>query len=290
MTDKGLILTDFDKYLLGEGTHERSYEKLGAHLVDVDGEPGVHFAVWAPNADSIAIIGDFNDWSDTKNRMNSSDSGIWTIFIPGLTEHTVYKLRVFSRSGEWYDKADPYGFGMEQRPKTASVVTDLDRYEWGDAAWIENRASNQEFDRPISIYEAHLGSWKKMPDKEWGVRYLTYREMAEELIPYVVEMGYTHIELLPITEHPLDASWGYQVLGFYSPTSRFGTPQDLMYFIDQCHQNNIGVILDWVPAHFPKDGSGLNYFDGTHLYSHSDPGKVNIRSGAQWSSIMIETK
>jgi 1,4-alpha-glucan branching enzyme len=271
MTDKGLILTDFDKYLLGEGTHERSYEKLGAHLVDVDGEPGVHFAVWAPNADSIAIIGDFNDWSDTKNRMNSSDSGIWTIFIPGLTEHTVYKLRVFSRSGEWYDKADPYGFGMEQRPKTASVVTDLDRYEWGDAAWIENRASNQEFDRPISIYEAHLGSWKKMPDKEWGVRYLTYREMAEELIPYVVEMGYTHIELLPITEHPLDASWGYQVLGFYSPTSRFGTPQDLMYFIDQCHQNNIGVILDWVPAHFPKDGSGLNYFDGTHLYSHSDP-------------------
>jgi 1,4-alpha-glucan branching enzyme len=284
MADKRLILTDFDKYLFGEGTHERSYEKLGAHLIEVEGEAGVHFAVWAPNATSVSVIGDFNDWSESKNRMNSSDSGIWTLFIPGLSEHTVYKFRVFAQSGEWYDKADPYGFGMEQRPKTASVVVDLDRYQWGDSEWVENRTKNQGFDRPISIYEVHLGSWKKKSDEEWGIRYMTYQELADELIPYVVEMGYTHIELMPIAEHPFDGSWGYQVLGFYSPTSRFGTPQELMNFIDQCHQNNIGVILDWVPAHFPKDGSGLNYFDGTHLYSHSDPRQGEHRD---WGTLIF---
>ena len=265
------LLTDFDKYLLGEGTHERTYEKLGAHLLQLNGEKGVHFAVWAPNARQVFVAGDFNGWSDERHPMNSSNSGIWTLYVPGVEEHALYKYHIIAQNGEGFDKADPYGFAMEQRPKTASVVTDLNRYQWGDGEWINQRAKNQAFDQPMSVYEVHLGSWRKVTDEKWGVRYLSYRELADELIPYVVEMGFTHIELMPIAEHPLDASWGYQVLGFYAPTSRFGTPQDLMYFIDQCHQNNIGVILDWVPAHFPKDGSGLNYFDGTHLYSHADP-------------------
>jgi 1,4-alpha-glucan branching enzyme len=267
----GTLLTDFDKYLLGEGTHERTYEKLGAHLVELNGQKGVHFAVWAPNAQRVSVIGDFNGWNSDSHPLNSNDSGIWNLFIPGLEEYTIYKFRVIAQNGDSFDKADPYGFAMEQRPKTGSVVADLERYQWGDSDWVSQRNQHQAFDRPISIYEVHLGSWRKRADEKWGLRYLTYRELADELLPYVVEMGYTHIELLPIAEHPLDASWGYQVLGFYAPTSRFGTPQELMYFVDQCHQNNIGVLLDWVPAHFPKDGSGLNYFDGTHLYSHADP-------------------
>lgn len=266
-----VLLTDFDKYLLGEGTFERAYEKMGAHLASLNGQDGVHFAVWAPNAREVSVIGEFNKWDSTAHVMNPSDSGVWTLFVPDADEYTVYKYRIVTQTGDWFDKADPYGFGMEQRPKTASVVTNLDKYTWGDSDWVENRSKNQAFDKPMAIYEMHLGSWRKKNDPEWGLRYLTYREMAEELIPYVRDLGFTHIEMLPISEHPLDASWGYQVLGFFAPTSRFGTPQDLMYFIDQCHQNNIGVILDWVPAHFPKDGSGLNYFDGTHLYSHADP-------------------
>jgi 1,4-alpha-glucan branching enzyme len=188
-----------------------------------------------------------------------------------LSEYTVYKYRVASRTGESFEKADPYGFAMELRPRTASVVTDIDRYQWNDGEWLARRSEHQGLDRPLSIYEVHLGSWRRAPDEEWGSRYLTYRELADELIPYVVEMGYTHLELLPIAEYPFDASWGYQVMGFYAPTSRFGTPEDLMYFIDKCHQNLLGVILDWVPAHFPKDGAGLNFFDGTHLYAHVDP-------------------
>jgi len=270
-TNAGSFLTDFDLYLIGQGTHERAYEKMGAHLIEMNGEKGVHFAVWAPNARQVYLMGDFNNWHGESHPMHSSDSGIWTLFVPGLAEYAVYKYRVVSQRGESFDKADPYGFAMEQRPKTGSVVADLDRYQWGDSEWVNGRTRHQAFDRPISIYEVHLGSWRKVPDEQWGTRYLSYRELAAELIPYVSELGYTHIELLPITEHPLDASWGYQVLGFYAPTSRFGPPEDLMYFIDQCHQHNIGVILDWVPAHFPKDGSGLNYFDGTHLYSHADP-------------------
>lgn len=265
------LLTDFDKYLMAEGTHENSYEKMGAHLAAVDGEGGVHFAVWAPNAKQVAVVGDFNQWQGNAHPMHPSDSGIWTLFIPGLEEYTVYKYQVVAQNGDTFDKADPYGFAMELRPKTASVVADLERYDWGDADWVNNRTELQAFDKPIAIYEVHLGSWRKETDEEWGTRYLSYQELADELIPYVVEMGFTHIELMPITEHPLDASWGYQVLGFYAPTSRFGTPQELMAFIDRCHQHNIGVILDWVPAHFPKDGSGLNFFDGTHLYSHADP-------------------
>ncbi len=264
-------LTDFDKYLIAEGTHERAYEKMGAHLIELNGIAGVHFSVWAPNARQVYLMGDFNDWHSESHPLNSSDSGVWTLFVPGLSEYTVYKFRIITQNGQSFDKADPYGFAMEQRPKTASVVVNLNRYQWGDQEWVSHRAEKQGLDRPMAIYELHLGSWRKKPDPEWGTRYLTYRELAEELIPYVKEMGFTHIELMPVAEHPLDASWGYQVLGFYAPTSRFGTPEDLMYFVDQCHQNNIGVLFDWVPAHFPKDGSGLNYFDGTHLYSHADP-------------------
>lgn len=265
------ILSDFDHYLMGEGSHERSYEKMGSHLVEIDGIRGVHFAVWAPNARQVYLMGDFNSWNGESHPLSSSSSGIWTLFVPQLGENTVYKYRVVSQSGESFEKADPYGFAMELRPKTASVVTDLDRYQWSDSDWMNRRVEQQNLGRPISIYEVHLSSWRKVPDDKWGSRYLTYRELAEELIPYAVEMGFTHIELLPIAEHPFDASWGYQVLGFYAPTSRFGTPEDLKYFIDQCHQHQLGVILDWVPAHFPKDGAGLNFFDGTHLYAHTDP-------------------
>ena len=264
-------LSDFDKYLIGEGTHERSYEKLGAHLVSFHDTAGVVFAVWAPNASQVSVIGDFNNWDGRLHPMHSSDSGIWTLFIPGLKEYTVYKYLITSQDGERFDKSDPYGFAMEQRPKTGSVAINLDSYKWQDGEWLENREQLQSLDRPISIYEVHLGSWRKMPDEQWGSRYLNYRELADTLIPYVLEMGFTHIELLPIAEYPYDGSWGYQVLGFFAPTSRFGTPHDFMYFVDQCHQNGLGVILDWVPAHFPKDGSGLNYFDGTHLYAHQDP-------------------
>ncbi len=260
-------LSDFDKYLIGEGTHERAYEKLGAHLVFFAGQEGVAFAVWAPNAHQVSVIGEFNGWNGQQHPMHSSDSGIWSLFIPGLQEYTVYKYRIITQQNEQFDKSDPYGFAMELRPATGSVVVNLDNYQWNDADWLQQRAERQSLDSPISIYEVHLSSWKRKEDGTW----LTYLELAEELIPYAVDMGYTHIELLPIAEHPFDASWGYQVLGFFAPTSRFGSTQDFMYFIDQCHQHGIGVILDWVPAHFPKDGAGLNYFDGTHLYAHADP-------------------
>ena len=239
----GTWLTDFDKYLMAEGTHERAYEKMGAHLIELNGVEGVHFAVWAPNARQVSVMGEFNNWHGESHPLDSSDSGVWTLFIPGLPEYAVYKFRIVTQNGQSFDKADPYGFAMEQRPKTASVVVDLDRYQWGDEEWVSHRAEKQDLERPMAIYELHFGSWRKKTDPEWGTRYLTYRELAEELIPYVKEMGFSHIELMPVAEHPLDASWGYQVLGFYAPTSRFGTPEDLMYFVDQCHQNNIGVLI-----------------------------------------------
>ena len=264
-------LSDFDKYLISEGTHERSYEKLGAHLVSFKGQSGIVFAVWAPNARQVSIIGEFNGWNGQLHSMHSSDSGIWTLFIPDLKEYTVYKYLITTQSGEQFDKSDPYGFAMELRPNTGSVVIELNNYTWQDNEWLAERGKRQSLDSPISIYEVHLGSWRKIADEKWGSRYLSYRELADTLIPYVLEMGYTHIEMLPIAEYPFDGSWGYQVLGFFAPTSRFGTPLDFMYFVDQCHQQGLGVILDWVPAHFPKDGSGLNYFDGTHLYAHEDP-------------------
>lgn len=263
--------TDFDKYLIGEGSHERSFEKLGAHLLTVNGVSGVHFAVWAPSARQVYLTGSFNEWAETSHPMQSSDSGIWTIFVPDISEYTVYKYRIETQGGVCFDKADPYGFAMEQRPRTGSIVWDINRYQWQDETWLAQRAERQGLHKPVSIYEVHLGSWRRVADPKWGYRYLSYRELADQLIPYIKEMGFTHIEMLPLAEHPLDASWGYQVLGFYAPTSRYGTPDDFKFFIDQCHQNEIGVILDWVPAHFPKDGAGLNYFDGTHLYSHADP-------------------
>ncbi len=264
-------LSSFDKYLIGEGTHERAYEKLGAHPVTFNNIAGVAFAVWAPNAKQVSVMGDFNGWDHREHPMYSSDSGIWSIFIPNLPEHTVYKYHILTQDLQQFDKSDPYGFAMEERPRTGSVVVNLDNYTWHDADWMATREQSQGLDKPISIYEVHIGSWRKANDEKWGNRYLTYRELAETLVSYVLEMGYTHIELLPIAEYPFDGSWGYQVLGFFAPTSRFGTPADFMYFIDQCHQAGIGVILDWVPAHFPKDASGLNYFDGTHLYAHEDP-------------------
>nr|WP_321464657.1 1,4-alpha-glucan branching protein GlgB [uncultured Desulfobulbus sp.] len=264
-------LSNFDRYLISEGTHERAYEKLGAHLIRFGKETGVVFAVWAPNARQVAVIGDFNHWDGGSHPMNPSESGIWTLFIPELSEFTVYKYRITTQFGEEQDKSDPYGFSMEERPRTGSVVADLDRYQWQDQAWIAGRQDRQALNGPIAIYEVHLGSWRKVVDKQWDRRYLSYRELAETLIPYVVELGYTHIELLPIAEYPFDGSWGYQVLGFFAPTSRFGTPEDFMYFVDQCHAAGLGVILDWVPAHFPKDGAGLNLFDGTHLYAHANP-------------------
>jgi 1,4-alpha-glucan branching enzyme len=267
----GPFVSDFDRFLFNQGTHERVYQKLGAHLVEIDGQKGVHFAVWAPNARQVYVMGNFNDWRGESHPLYPSESGIWTSFVPGLEEHTVYKYRLVSQGGDSYDKADPYGFAMEQRPRTGSVVTNLDRYQWGDADWVNRRSERQALDKPMAICEVHLGSWRRVADDQWGKRYLSYRELAETLIPYVAEMGFTHIELMPIAEFPFDGSWGYQVLGFYAPTSRFGVPEDLMYFVDQCHRHNLGVILDWVPAHFPKDGAGLNFFDGTHLYSHADP-------------------
>jgi 1,4-alpha-glucan branching enzyme len=265
------LLSDYDMYLFGEGRHNEIYEKLGAHPREIDGVRGINFAVWAPNAYKVAVVGEFNRWDSRTHAMQSQGSiGIWEIFIPNIDVGTVYKYEIRSHNaGYRAQKADPYGFYAEVRPDTASIVYDIDQYEWQDDKWMTQRAKQEPLEQPMNIYEIHLGSWRRKPDDE----FYSYRELADSLIPYLVDMGYTHIELLPITEHPLDVSWGYQVIGYYAPTSRFGTPHDFMYFVDICHQNNIGVILDWVPAHFPKDEHGLNYFDGTHLYSHEDPRK-----------------
>jgi 1,4-alpha-glucan branching enzyme len=262
-------ISNFDRHLIGEGTHGRAYEKLGAHLIELNGVSGVHFAVWAPNASSVSVIGDFNDWQPDATPMARIDAdGIWTCFVAGLTAGVLYKYHLASALG-LLEKADPYAFASEMRPQTASVVVDLDAHRWGDAAWLSERANRQALDAPLSIYEVHLGSWRRVPGE--GDRQLSYRELADQLIPYVAQMGFTHIELLPISEHPFDGSWGYQPTGYFAPTSRFGAPADFMAFVDRCHQQGIGVILDWVPAHFPKDAIGLGMFDGTHLYEHADP-------------------
>ena len=265
------LLSDYDLYLFGEGRHHEIYEKLGAHPREIDGISGINFAVWAPNAYKVSVVGDFNRWdSRTHTMQRRGDTGVWEIFIPNIEVGIAYKYDIRSHNRGYHaEKADPYGFYSEVRPNTASIVWDIDQYQWQDDQWMTNRAETDALKQPMNIYEIHLGSWKLNEKNE----YFTYRELADDLIPYLVDMGYTHIELLPVTEHPLDASWGYQVIGYFAPTSRFGAPDDFMYFVDTCHQNNIGVILDWVPAHFPKDGHGLNYFDGTHLYSHEDPRK-----------------
>jgi 1,4-alpha-glucan branching enzyme len=262
------LLTDYDLYLLGEGTHFQNYEKLGAHLREISGITGVHFAVWAPNAMRVSVVGDFNRWDGRVNLMRARSTGIWEMFVPELREGSFYKYEILSRSGEMMTlKSDPYGFSAEARPKSSSVVANLDSYSWNDREWMGGRAEFDWQHAPISIYELHFGSWRRGADGRW----LTYSEMAGELIPYVKQMGYTHIELLPVMEHPLDASWGYQTVGYFAVTSRYGTPQEFMNFVDRCHQAGIGVFLDWTPAHFPRDGHGLSYFDGTYLYEHADP-------------------
>jgi 1,4-alpha-glucan branching enzyme len=264
-------LSDFDIYLWSEGTHYRAYEKLGAHLTEQNGVAGTHFAVWAPNARAVSVLGDFNNWQPGVHPMHSvRSSGIWECFIPGVGQGALYKYAITSRLSNYsVEKADPYGFAAEIRPRTASKVWDLSGYKWNDQEWMARRGRVQALNAPLSIYEVHLGSWRRVPEE--GNRWLTYREAADWLGDYLYDMGYTHVEFLPLMEHPLDASWGYQTVGYYAPTSRFGTPQDLMYLIDTLHQRGIGVLFDWVPAHFPRDQHGLGYFDGTHLYEHADP-------------------
>jgi 1,4-alpha-glucan branching enzyme len=266
------LLTDYDLYLSGEGTHYQKYEKLGAHVREMAGVRGVHFGVWAPNAARVSVVGNFDLWDGRIYPMRlRGETGIWELFIPGLDEGALYKFEIKSRAGFWGLKSDPYGFAAEKRPDNASVVVDIDKHQWDDAAWLTQRASRDWLHSPMSIYEVHMGSWRRRRDE--GNRWLTYRELADELIPYVKGMGYTHVEMMPIMEHPLDKSWGYQTVGYFAVTSRFGTPEDFTYFVDRCHQEGIGVILDWTPAHFPRDAHGLAFFDGTHLYEHADPRK-----------------
>jgi len=262
-------VTDFERYLFGEGTLMKMYEKLGAHLTEMNGRQGVLFAVWAPNALRVSVVGDFNQWDGRRHPMRlHHGSGIWELFIPGLAEGDVYKYEIKTYYHNYtVTKSDPLGFYHELRPQNASVVWNIDKHSWQDQEWMTNRASFNSIHNPMNVYEVHLGSWRRSPDNEW----LSYDDLAKTLIPYVKEMGYTHIELLPVAEHPYDGSWGYQVTGYFAPTSRHGTPEQFMAFVDACHQAGIGVILDWVPAHFPKDEHGLGFFDGTHLYEHADP-------------------
>jgi 1,4-alpha-glucan branching enzyme len=267
------FLTEYDLYLLGEGDHYRLYEKLGAHVGERDGTPGTHFAVWAPNAERVSVIGDFNGWRRNRHTLERRDSsGYWEGFVPDVGPGALYKYAIESHDGNmWEEKADPCGFAAEIRPHTASRVWDLSSYTWGDGDWLSDRRQRHPLSGPVSIYELHLGSWRRVPEE--GNRWLTYRELAPQLTQYLREMGYTHIEFLPVMEHPLDSSWGYETVGYFAPTSRFGTPADFMYLVDTLHQHGIGVLLDWVPAHFPRDVHGLGMFDGTHLYEYSDPRK-----------------
>ena len=262
------FLTADDLHLFGEGSHLQLQERLGSHLRVQDGVAGVSFAVWAPAAASVSVMGDFNDWDKKSHPLKSiGGPGVWEGFVPGIERGAVYKYHVVSaRRGYRVDKADPFAFRHEVPPRTGSVVWDLD-YDWGDADWMAERARPNALDAPISIYEVHPGSWRRGPEG----RFLTYRELARELADYVLRMGFTHVELLPVMEHPYYASWGYQTTGYFAPTSRYGTPQDLMFLIDHLHQRGIGVFLDWVPSHFPSDEHGLVYFDGTHLFEHADP-------------------
>ncbi|RMF90065.1 MAG: 1,4-alpha-glucan branching protein GlgB [Planctomycetota bacterium] len=263
------LLSDFDRYLLNEGRHWRCYEKLGAQIREIDGVRGVNFAVWAPNATSVSVVGTFNDWDGRAHQMRKHiPSGFWELFVPGVKEGDLYKFRI-RHYDQVFDKADPFAFAAEVPPGTASKVADLTHHQWNDAEWMARRAETDWLKEPISIYEVHLGSWRRSPDTPQ--LWLGYRDLVHQLVDYVKEMGYTHIELLPVAEHPLTASWGYQVTGYFAPTSRYGTPEDFMYFVDYCHQNGIGVIVDWVPAHFPRDAHGLRRFDGTALYEHEDP-------------------
>jgi 1,4-alpha-glucan branching enzyme len=264
------VLTDDDLYLFNQGTNYKIYEKLGAHPMVHQGVRGVFFAVWAPSASRVSLIGDFNQWNGLRHQMRSRGvSGVWELFVPHLSEGLLYKFEIRTQDGTLLIKSDPFAFYFERRPKTAAIVHDLDNFTWTDQEWMAERAAQNPLRRPTAIYEVHLGSWRRRGEDD--NRWLTYREAADELIPYVKDMGFNYIQFLPLAEHPFDASWGYQVTGYYAATSRHGTPEDLMHLIDRCHAEGLGVLLDWVPAHFPKDPHALEYFDGTHLFEHSDP-------------------
>ena len=278
------LFTDYDIYLFKQGNHFRLYEKLGAHLMTVNNIQGAFFGVWAPNAANVSVIGDFNGWNTETHplRMREDGSGIWEGFIPHIKQGTLYKYHIVSKYNHYeVDKGDPYAFYWEVSPKTASIVWDLS-YEWKDSAWMTNRYKSNNLQSPFSIYEVHLGSWRRVPEE--NNRFLTYREMADYLVKYVKDMGFTHVEFMPLMEHPFYGSWGYQTLGYFAPSSRYGTPQDFMYLIDCLHQHGIGVILDWVPSHFPNDEYGLAYFDGTYLYEHAEPKK---RFHPEWNSYIF---
>lgn len=265
------LFTEFDIYLFKEGSHFRLYEKLGSHIMDVDGKPGVLFSVWAPNALSVSVMGDFNGWNRDSHKLEvrGDGSGIWEGFVPGIGSGSIYKYFIRSNVNEYEaEKADPFCLFWEVSPRTASIVWDIS-YDWGDSIWIDNKKLSPSHGQPCSVYEIHPGSWKRVSQE--GNRFLTYRELAHELAVYVKDLGYTHVEFLPVMEHPFYGSWGYQVLGFFAPTSRYGSPQDFMYLVDHLHQQGIGVILDWVPSHFPNDEHGLIFFDGTNLFEHADP-------------------
>jgi 1,4-alpha-glucan branching enzyme len=275
------LLTDFDLHLHGEGTHFESYKTLGAHLATCDSVDGVRFAVWAPNAEVVSVTGDFNDWDSRRHPMRLRTGGIWEIFIPGADVGTHYKYQVRSRvKGYHQQKADPYGFATEVAPKSASIVFDIGRYQWNDAEWLAQRAKKDHLKEPFSVYEVHLGSWLRGPHNA----FLSYRDLAGTLVPYVKDLGYTHVEFLPVQEHPFLGSWGYQAVGYYAPTSRYGSPDDFMYLVDSLHRAGVGVIVDWVPAHFPKDAHGLAFFDGTALYEHADPRKGEHK---EWGTLIF---
>ena len=294
---------EMDRHLFAEGNHHHIWQRMGAHLTQIDGISGVMFCLWAPNALSASILGDLNSWDGRHHPMQKRLGGIWELFIPGLDAGTLYKYEIRSQQGHCYQKADPYGFQHEVRPDNSSVVSRLEGYNWSDAGWMKDRDSRNALDQPISVYEMHLGSWiHASADEPWiqpdgeprapvpaadmkpGARLLTYAELSDRLIPYVKERGFTHIELMPITEHPFDGSWGYQVTGWYAPTSRYGTPDEFRAFVDRCHAEGIGVIIDWVPGHFPKDAHGLAFFDGTHLYEHGDP---RIGEHKEWGTLIF---
>ncbi|MEM8654007.1 MAG: 1,4-alpha-glucan branching protein GlgB [Pseudomonadota bacterium] len=264
----GPVLSEMDQYLMGEGTHRQLWSALGAHVTQVDGVGGTHFAVWAPNAVRVSVVGDFNVWDGCRHPMRRVGvTGVWEIFLPGISEGDLYKYEIAPRDGAPFLKADPMGFGAQHPPETSSMVRDISGYGWDDDAWMQSRAAAQGRDKPISVYEVHLGSWRRTADG----RRLSYKELATELVDYAKWMGFTHLEFLPISEFPFDGSWGYQPLGLYAPTIRFGPPHEFRDLVEAAHKAGLGVILDWVPGHFPSDAHGLAQFDGTHLYEHADP-------------------
>jgi 1,4-alpha-glucan branching enzyme len=278
-------LTDAELDLLARGTRHRAYDILGAHLAEDEGGTGTRFVVWAPSARAVSVIGDFNAWDPTRHPMRQRPTaGVWEVFIPGVGQGALYKYAIVGRDRTgWVDKADPYAFASELPPQTASRVWDLSGYQWRDAEWVVARGQRNALDVPMTIYEVHLGSWRRVAAE--GNRWLTYRELAPQLAQYLSEMGYTHVEFLPVSEHPFDGSWGYQTTGYFAPTSRFGTPQDLMFLVDTLHQHGIGVILDWVPAHFPRDEHALASFDGTPLYELADP---NRQTHPEWGTLLFD--